>query len=73
MADSRQKFQTVSLPVEITDYINWYKTQVPGVEELSTSSIVKVICQWAIHNKDYLTMCMLSATKDPTARTRRAR
>lgn len=73
MSDTREKFSTVSLPTDVTNYLNWAKTQVAGAENISCSSIVQVICRWAMSNPDYLNMCILSATNDPHSRKEKKR
>lgn len=68
MSDTREQYTTVSVPTDITNYLNWAKTQVAGAESISCSSIVQVICRWAMSNPDYLNMCIASAVQDPRAR-----
>lgn len=70
MADARTEYKTVSLPVTVTDYIAYAQSQIPGAEELSMSSIVKVICQWACSNPDYLAYCIGSAATEGAGRSR---
>jgi len=70
MSDTRSQHRTVSIPTDVTNYIEWAQAQVPGAEDLSMSCIVKVICQWACANQDYLNCCIASAMQDTTSRSR---